>query len=174
MSVLCQVCKSRPAKVHYTEIVNNSMVTFHLCEQCAEERGVDVEQGGSYGLGDLVAGLIDTTVDIDSEKIGKVRCPACGYEYSDFKRLGRFGCPECYEAFEAQLVPLLRQIHGSTHHSGEPPADYASRKSRRRRIGDLNEELKRAVEVEDYERAAQLRDEIRAIEASRAEREDQG
>jgi protein arginine kinase activator len=169
MSVSCQICKVRPAKIHYTEIVNNNMVTLNLCPECAAEKGIDVSQHDSYGLGDLVAGLIDDTVDIETDKIGKVRCPTCGYEYSDFKKIGRFGCPDCYESFEAQIVPLLRQIHGNTHHVGQPPTGMVTRTTKRRRISDLQDELNRAVEAEDYERAADLRDEIRAMEADEAE-----
>jgi protein arginine kinase activator len=164
MAVVCQICKVRPAKIHYTEIVNNNMVTLNLCVECAEERGIDVDQAGGYGLGDLVAGLIDSAVDIESDKIGKVRCPSCGYEYSDFKKTGRFGCPECYEAFEAQLLPLLRQIHGNTHHSGTQPVDIASRAAHRRKVSDLRADLQRAVDAEDYERAAEIRDQIRDME----------
>jgi protein arginine kinase activator len=182
MSVVCQICKVRPAKVHYTEIVNNNMVTLNLCIECAEQKGIDVQQAGaagagSYGLGDLVAGLIDTTVDMESDKIGKVRCPSCGYEYSDFKKIGRFGCPDCYEAFEAQLVPMLRQIHGNTHHKGTAPEKTPPRVTRRRRVGELKQELARAVEAEDYERAAEIRDEIAAMESqasSEAERGKEG
>lgn len=170
MSVICQICKVRPAQVHYTEIVNDKMVTLDLCQECAEEKGIDVQPKTSYGLGDLVAGLIDTTVGLETDKIGKVTCPACGYDYSDFKKIGRLGCPECYDAFEAQLVPMLRHIHGNTHYAGKRPSRPASPQApvtevdRRRRVASLKVELARAVEVEDYERAAALRDEIRFME----------
>jgi len=173
MSVTCQICKVRPAQIHYTEIVNDTMVTLNLCQECAEEKGIEVKPKTSYGLGDLVAGLIDTTVGIETDKIGKVTCPACGYEYSDFKKIGRLGCPECYEAFEAQLVPMLRHIHGNTHHSGGTPSRPAEQAAapetaleRRRRVTTLKDDLARAIEVEDYERAAALRDEIRGLETA--------
>jgi protein arginine kinase activator len=102
---------------------------------------------------------------MESDKIGKVRCPSCGYEYSDFKKIGRFGCPDCYEAFEAQLVPMLRQIHGNTHHSGTAPENVQPRVKRRRRVSELKQELARAIEAENYERAAEIRDEIADMES---------
>jgi protein arginine kinase activator len=165
MAVLCQVCKTRPAKVHYTEIVNHNMVVMNLCLECAEEKGIDVQKGGNYGLGDLVAGLIDTAVDADAERISKVRCPTCGYQYSDFKRIGRLGCPDCYDAFEAQLVPVLRHVHGSTQHAGKKAAARSERMALRERVAALREDLALAIRAEDYEHAASIRDEIRALEA---------
>lgn len=164
---LCQVCNSRPAKIHYTEIVSNNMVAFDLCLECAEEKGIDVQKPGAYGLGDLVAGLIDTTADTDAEKISKVRCPRCGFAYSDFKKVGRFGCPECYEAFSAQLLPMLRHIHGGTHHGGNVPPRHEAEREERRRAAELRRELDEAVRQEDYERAATIRDEIRDLEGKK-------
>jgi protein arginine kinase activator len=163
--VMCQNCKTRPAKVHYTEIVNDSTVVMNLCRECAEERGVDMPKGGSYGLGDLVAGLIDDAVESEAERISKVRCPSCGYDYSDFKRIGRLGCPECYDAFEAQLVQVLRHVHGSTQHAGKKSAAGGERAAIRERVSALRDELSEAIHAEDYERAAAIRDQIRGLEA---------
>lgn len=165
MSVQCKICKIRPAKIHYTEVVNNSMVTLDLCAECAEEKGIDVQKGSSYGLGDLVAGLIDTAVDSESDKISKVNCPACGYDYSDFKKIGRFGCPECYTAFDAQLLPVLRHVHGSTQHAGKRPPGGDGRLAVRERIARLKDDLQRAVQAENFEAAATLRDEINELES---------
>jgi protein arginine kinase activator len=162
--MLCQLCKTRPARVHYTEIVNQNMVAMNLCLECAEEKGVDVQKAGSYGLGDLVAGLIDTAADSEAERISRVRCSACGFEYSDFKKIGRLGCPECYDAFEAQLVPVLRHVHGSTQHAGKKVAVRGERARLRERVAALREDLSLAVRAEDYERAAAIRDEIRSLE----------
>ena len=162
--MLCKACGQRPAKIHYTEIVNNSMVSVDLCVECAEERGIDVQKQGGYGLGDLVAGLIDTTAETEGERIGKVRCPSCGYDYSDFKKVGRFGCPACYEAFETQLRPLLRQLHGGIQHQGKRPRGIEAKALLRRELKDLKIDLSRAVEQEDYERAAEIRDHIRDLE----------
>jgi len=164
MTVICQICKQRPAKVHYTEIVNNSMVSLDLCAECAEEKGIDVQSTAPYGLGDLVAGLIDSAVAGEMDKIGRVHCATCGYDYSDFKKIGRFGCPDCYTSFEAQIAPMLRQIHGAAQHQGKAPPDHERRTVVRERVTGLRDELARAVEAEDYERAAQIRDEIRQLE----------
>jgi protein arginine kinase activator len=140
------------------------MVTTDLCLECAESKGIEVHKQGSYGLGDLVAGLIDTAAQTQSEKMGKVKCPACGFEYSEFKKIGRFGCAECYRAFEAQLIPLLRQLHGSTQHQGKSPKQLGPKAIIRRELIDLKEELSRAIGDERYEDAAQIRDRIKKLE----------
>ena len=97
-------------------------------------------------------------------RLRHVRCPECGYDYSDFRNVGRFGCPECYRSFEAQLNPLLRHVHGSTQHAGKTPVRLGVRSASRQKILRLKEELGRAIESEDYERAAELRDEIRNLD----------
>jgi len=170
--MICENCKKRDASVHYTEIVNAEMVSMHLCRECADEKGFEVAADTPPGLGDLVAGLIDTAASDESERIGRVQCPACGYDYSKFKQMGRLGCPECYDAFEAQLVPVLRHVHGSAQHRGKVPPVMHEQAAQRAQIEALTRELARAVEAEEYERAAGIRDEIRDIRGETAEAEE--
>lgn len=164
MAISCKICGKRPATVHYTEIVNNKMVTFDLCAECAEEKGIEVQKDNSYGLGDLVAELIDDTVQDETSRIGRVRCPECGYDFSSFRNIGRLGCPDCYHSFEAQLQPLLRHIHGGTLHGGKTPVRVADSEGWGPSLHQLKEDLAKAVKSENYERAAELRDEIRRLE----------
>jgi len=96
--------------------------------------------------------------------VGRVQCPRCGLVYSEFKESGRLGCSECYTTFRSQLRPLLRRIHGSTKHVGKAPARDSERVALRREIQRLHEDLQRAIEREEFETAASLRDRIRAIE----------
>jgi protein arginine kinase activator len=92
-------------------------------------------------------------------------CPRCGLQYSSFKETGRLGCSECYKAFQNQLKPLLRRIHGDTRHRGKSPMRGGAAGAPQRHVQRLHDELQRAVEREDFERAAQIRDEIRRFEA---------
>lgn len=169
MSILCKVCGSRPARIHYTEIVNNSVVNLDLCMECARERGIDVPKSGSYEMGDLAAGLIDTLVDSKSEQIGRVHCSLCGYAYSNFRQVGRFGCPECYTSFKSQVLPLLRQIHGSTDHRGKIPLDLGPKATLKKELMCLKEDLARMIELEEYEKAALVRDKIKEMEKKMGE-----
>jgi protein arginine kinase activator len=161
----CQLCGKRPAVVHFTEIVNNKKSDYHVCEKCAEERGYHVPLLKSkFSVGDLLAGMADQAGQGEESKVGRVQCPRCNLVYSEFKESGRLGCSECYTTFRSQLRPLLRRIHGSTKHVGKAPARDSERVALRREIQRLHEDLQRAIEREEFETAASLRDRIRAIE----------
>jgi len=162
----CEFCGKRPASVHFTEIVNNKKSEHHVCEKCAEERGYGAPLLKSkFSVGGLLAGMVDQAGVGEEAKVGRVQCPKCHLVYSSFKETGRLGCSECYTTFRAQLRPLLRRIHGSTKHVGKTPVRDAARVALRREIQGLHEDLQRAIEHEEFEAAARLRDEIRVIEA---------
>jgi protein arginine kinase activator len=169
MAKMCKICGVKPAQIHYTEIVNNKVITIDLCQDCAREKGIDLKKGSPYGIGDLIATQLGSVAQTESERIGRVTCTACGYDYSDFKKVGRFGCPECYTAFSEQLSSLLRQIHGSTQHKGKTPVELGPQAVKRRELIELKEQLAQAIESEAYEKAAELRDQIKALEAEQKE-----
>lgn len=161
----CQLCGKRPAVVHFTEIVNNKKSEVHVCEKCAEERGYHTPLVKSkFSVGDLLAGMVDQTGSTEETKVGRVQCPRCHMVYSAFKESGRLGCSECYTTFRAQLRPLLRRIHGSTKHEGKSPVRDSARVALRREIQKLHEDMVKAIEQEEFETAARLRDQIRTIE----------
>jgi len=161
----CQLCSKRPAVVHFTEIVNNKKSEYHVCEKCAEERGYHVPLLKSkFSVGDLLAGMVDQAGGGEEAKVGRVQCPKCGLVYSNFRETGKLGCSECYTTFRSQLRPLLRRIHGSTKHVGKTPARDSERVALRREVQRLHEEMQRAIEREEFEAAAALRDQIREVE----------
>ena len=94
----------------------------------------------------------------------EVTCPQCGLSIKEFNESGRFGCSECYRAFANELSELLRRIHGHDHHTGKIPAMNPAHLEARKELLSLRRKLKRAVEQEDFELAAQLRDSINDIE----------
>jgi protein-arginine kinase activator protein McsA len=106
-------------------------------------------------------------------KVGAVQCPACGTRYSHFARTGRLGCPECYTAFAVQMRQILRRIHGATRHKGKAPGQSDEDVEQRRALTHLREELTRAIEREEFETAARLRDEIHEMETA-IQREEAG
>jgi protein arginine kinase activator len=88
--------------------------------------------------------------------------------WSDFRQTGLLGCEHDYAAFDKDLTPLLQRAHdGATHHLGKVPTRRGGTTVPVKRQVDLNrlrKELSRAVEAEDYEKAAKLRDQIREAE----------
>ena len=168
--MLCQICGKNPASVHFTEIHDNKMSEIHVCERCAEEKGLHAApHQHKFDIADLLAGMVDAMTTSDEERVGQVQCQRCGLAYSGFKETGRLGCSECYQAFQFQLRPLLRRIHGDTRHKGRLPARDGEGVSRSRQLQRMHDELNRAVEREEFERAAELRDEIRKLEAELAD-----
>jgi protein arginine kinase activator len=166
--MLCQICGKNPANVHFTEIHDNKMSEIHVCERCAEEKGMhSPAQQHKFEIADLLAGMVDAMTHTEEERVGHVQCPRCGLLYSSFKETGRLGCAECYQAFQFQLRPLLRRIHGDTRHRGKTPTRGGT-SSGARQIQRLHDDLRRAVEREEFERAASIRDEIRRLETERA------
>lgn len=162
----CNSCGVNEAVMHFTQIVNNEVSTYHLCEACAAEKGLEPGPGaGDFPLADFLA-------QMGGEKRGEAgdeqgTCGYCGLRLEDFKKSGRLGCSHCYVAFEKHLRGLLRRLHGSTQHVGKvylPPDPTEA--ERRERLAGLKRRLDRAVDREDFERAAMLRDQIRSLEAA--------
>jgi protein arginine kinase activator len=160
--MLCDVCGKNPATVHLTEIVDNAMNELHLCEECARKKSQDMEQ--NFGLGDLLGGMVDINKSEKDPEAAKTKCPHCGLTYADFKKIGRLGCSECYIAFKKYLAPLLKRIHGSSQHVGKTPTKFAKGLKKKIDIQDLRSKLQRAVDQEQFEEAARLRDQIKELE----------
>ena len=171
--------------MHLTEVVNSETRELHLCESCAREKGAEaVEQFGagspagaelSGGLAELLAGLTDLGVKLPGGSAAQaITCPRCGLTYADFKRNGRLGCGECYEAFRKVLAPLLKRIHGSTDYLGKTPPEPAKAAKIQQDPTRIKEELKAAVAAESFEEAARLRDKLRAIEGKSKRKEKPG
>lgn len=160
---LCESCGEREAVVHLTQIVDNTITTLHLCERCAAEKGVETgAQVAKFPLGDFLASLGKSALAGGAAGEAAASCPGCGATLADFRQTGRLGCARCYDTFEGHLRDLLRRLHGNTRHEGErygaPSAGPVGR------LAELREQLGRAVEAENFELAAELRDAIRGIE----------
>lgn len=163
----CDICGKKEATVHLTEIVNDKVTKLHLCEGCAKEKGAEMEE--HFGLSDLLAGLADLGSGIEPNANDKIKCPVCGFTYRDFKKFGRFGCGECYEAFKKQLAPLLKKIHTADRHVGKVPLMAGKTVKDVRTLQDLRVKMEKAIQFEEFEEAARLRDEIKELEKKAGE-----
>jgi protein arginine kinase activator len=172
--MLCQECKQKPASVHLTKIINNHKTELHLCEECAGQRE-DFMNITPFSVNDLIAGFMDMSKAKRAyERPAPPKCAVCGMDYNQFKKIGRLGCQECYKYFGNELEPVLRKIQGSTVHNGKVPKRCGSHLARKKQIAELKAELKRAVEVEAFEKAAELRDLIKELEHSQGTGQSQG
>lgn len=166
MRMQCKRCGKNEAKIHFAKIINNQTTEFHLCEPCAKQMNI-MGANHEFHLENLIAGLApEADFSPAAAEESRLACPACGLTAGQFKRSGRLGCAKCYEAFREELIPLLRKIHGSAHHTGKVPskAGEGASQSRVRDIKKLRRELREAISHEEYERAARLRDEIKSLE----------
>jgi protein arginine kinase activator len=164
----CEQCHEREAVIHLTQIVNEQVTTLHLCERCAADKGV--ESPGSQPktpLGTFLAAMgQELPNQVPAPPTGE-NCTRCGGSLQDFRESGRLGCPDCYRSFEVPLRDLLRRLHGSTQHVGERYADKATAlpaAQARPQAAELREQLRLAVETENFELAAELRDRLRVLE----------
>ncbi len=153
--------------MHYTEIINNKIHKMDLCEDCARDKNLGFNT--QFSVADILKGLTEPATITKETK--ETACSFCGLTYNKFKKVGRLGCGECYTAFESNLESIINDIHKNTQHIGKSPA--ASRKMVDKKLGtieDLQEQLRQTVLNEEYEKAATIRDRIRALQQKSEEK----
>lgn len=166
----CQACHERDAVVRLTQIVGDDVTTVHLCSKCAAERGIETAaEVAQTPLGAFLAAMGKGGAPMAAAVAVGEACPECGATLQDFRASGRLGCAHCWIAFERPLRDLLRRLHGATRHTGEgytrPGDDTLTAPEQRERIrAELREQLRLAIVAEQFERAAELRDQLRVLE----------
>lgn len=159
--MLCCICKEKNATVHLTQITGEKMQKVDLCEECAKTKGVNDQTG--FSLADLLLGL-GASQELEQSAGGtEVKCPQCGFTHADFKKSGRLGCSECYVTFSEGLGSLLKTMHKGTRHVGKVPESLRTRRDLSEQLTALQKKLNKAIEAEDFEQAAQLRDQIKQL-----------
>ena len=164
--MLCCLCKQNEATVHLTQIVGEKMQKADLCEDCAKEKGV--KDPTAFSLADLLLGLGAAQELAEAAGGPDVKCPQCGFTQADFKKAGRLGCSACYETFAEPLGGLLKTMHKGTRHVGKVPESLRQSRDLSDRLKQLQKKLAKAIEEEDFEEAAILRDEIKQTTARAA------
>jgi len=164
--MLCQSCKKRDATRHESVRApdGKSWSELHLCDACADKAS-DVSL---LTPASLVQALIEGATSLSpSVPGGPARsCPKCSITYAEFRARGRLGCPADYEVFQSELLPLLERIHhGGVQHVGKSPDPSDGRSEAERALIELRRSLAEAIQREQYEEAARLRDRIRSLDA---------
>ncbi len=159
--MLCCVCKEKTATVHLTQITGDKMQKVDLCEECAKQKGVNDQAG--FSLADLLLGL-GASQELEQSAGGTdAKCPQCGFTHADFKKSGRLGCAECYQTFAEGLGGLLKSMHKGTRHVGKVPEHLRTQRDLTEQMNSLQKKLAKAIAAENFEQAAQLRDEIKQL-----------
>ncbi len=160
----CQECGEKRATVHVTELKEGQKLQRHLCETCYAQ-----QEGPKFLSPGAVFAQILAAVSPELKELSTKECPECGLSYLEFRQQGVLGCEQDYEAFAEPLEQLLEQVHGESRHCGKVPPQAGRRAVVASKLRSLKHKLERAVEREDYESAARLRDRIKALESERDE-----
>ncbi|RBW67725.1 UvrB/UvrC motif-containing protein [Bacillus taeanensis] len=175
----CQECHQRPASLHFTKIINGEKTEMHLCEQCAKEKGDVLPGPNSFSIHNLLSGLLNFEQSVTEaphtgfKKSQPLHCSKCNMTYQQFAEIGRFGCSHCYKAFNHKLDPVLKKVHGgNTTHSGKIPKRGGYDIQRQKKIRTLRERMQTHITNEEFEKAAEIRDQIRIIENSESSKEE--
>ena len=158
--VECSQCK-KPVKINYKEIVDDSIVCTEMCADCPV-------------LQEKLHGEIGKAASKD--KTSELCCGNCGTSLESVKMGQPLGCSECYAVFgdfligellESDAIPAsLKKKLGSKRaqaiHIGKSP-DKPVDITLSSRLSSLNEALNEALKRENYEQAAWLRDQIKAL-----------
>lgn len=158
--MLCEECGKNPAEVLMTTVVNGESASRHLCRECFRK----------YKAGDIQSVLAAVLSAMSHkgesrEKKPDLICLKCGETYAEFQKTGRLGCAACYEAFKSELTPLITRVQGRAQHAGRRPPSCREDAEKTLQISKMRGMLEEAVAREDYEEAARLRDEMKALTA---------
>lgn len=165
--MMCEDCGKKPSTFHMTEVINGKSKEIHLCEDCASKND-EFDLSSSITIQNLLAGLLDIPNEekIKSEDTSDLSCKCCGTTYQQFRRNGKFGCSCCYDSFKDKLEPLLRKIHGHDSHIGKIPKRTGGKIKIKKDINLLKNKLQTAIGKEEFELAAELRDEIKILQSN--------
>lgn len=163
----CEECGLRPAEVMMTTVIGGQTTTRHLCRECVKK----------YKAGDIQAVLAAVLSAMGQQKSApEITCQSCGETFAEFQKTGMLGCAECYQAFRSELTPMITRVQGRTQHAGRRPPASQQEQERQARMEALHAQMEAAVALENFEEAARLRDELRAIsnqEAAQTPQEEQ-
>jgi len=168
----CQECHQRPATLHFTQIIQGTKAEVNVCETCAKEKGYMTHPEEGYSLHNLLSGLFNFDINKLNNPEGntmkqqeELQCSKCKLTFTEFKRIGKFGCAECYRTFSGRLDPILRRVHsGNVKHHGKIPKRKGVNLHTKKQLETYRTKLQDLIEQEAFEEAAIVRDEIKDLE----------
>jgi protein arginine kinase activator len=163
--MLCQRCGKNEATIQLTKIVRGKKTVLRICMECAQKAGYENSlSAGTFPISSFLGSIMPESAEADANSLPQLKCPGCNLTYREFRKSGQLGCHQCYQTFFDHLKDLLRRIHGSNEHLGKVPRSSRDKFLARRKLNKLQQQLKTAIESEDFERAALLRDKIQRLQ----------
>lgn len=173
--MLCDKCHKREAKIYFTEIMNGEKKEQKLCEECVSEATSFQMDDSVFNKEMSIGGLLSSILGSyytnqpakDEKQVPLLTCKGCGMTYETFLKVGKFGCAECYKSFGKVIDLNLKQIQGAEFHVGKRPKGFLTKTDKI--IKDLSDferlsiKLQDAIEKEEFEEAARLRDMIKEL-----------
>lgn len=156
--MLCEECKINEASVLITMLVQDEKRTKYLCQDCVDKLKVNFQQGDIESFLSNIMALLPKTTPAET-----LQCSSCHMTYEDFQKTGKLGCAQCYTDFQQQLQPLLRRIHGRTQHAGRVPLQYQEETKKDKETDVLRAQMEKAIEEENFEQAAVIRDQLKEL-----------
>jgi len=165
--MLCQKCNKNNATVHIKQNINGKVTEQYLCADCAREAGINdpfsVFSEDMFAPFTLFNQIAQPAAVPGAASEGRV-CPACSMTLQRLLSEGRPGCDKCYEVFSDVFNESVRRIHGAAKHRGRTPTGGGGKKADgRRELSELESRLAAAIEKQEYEQAAVLRDKIKEL-----------
>jgi len=169
----CERCHKKEATIHLTQVIDGNVNKLNLCQDCAQDSGIDLNS--PISITDVLLGLgAQPPENLEVMAGFDLSCSRCQMTRAEFKKGARLGCPECYNAFMGELNSLTKAMHHSGQHIGKIPARQGNAARITAQIAALQKDIETAIAKEQYEVAANLRDKIKALKESApaANRED--
>lgn len=161
--MLCQKCHKNLATIRYAEVVDGKVTDLNVCSDC-------LSRLRNMATGFELAGAAPspkrpiTLRETGETAVPAVVCRSCGTQLQQALNAGKLGCSACYTQFGDALDSVLRSMHGALRHRGKTPHVDDAREQVRAQLQNKRALLRSSLRTENYEAAATLRDEIKALE----------
>lgn len=165
--MLCERCNKNEAKIHLIKSINGDKTSIWLCDDCVKKiRELSIMQSSdweSISFNEIINNIFDEFLSKD-ENVTNLVCKACGTTYEEIKERSILGCNKCYYYFKDNLIPIIKRHQGNIEHIGKIPKREGVIIKKKKKIKKLKIDIEKAIVIEDYEKAAVLRDEIWDLE----------
>ena len=161
--MLCQSCGKNQANTHIKKVINGELTEYMLCDKCAAKLGYsNIFDGFGFSFDNLLGSFFAANGP-KFMPLNNKRCDFCGSSLEDISNTGKVGCSKCYDVFFDQLMPSIKRIHGNTKHAGKYASAVGQENIIKNEIQALNEKMKVAINEQNFEEAARIRDKINGL-----------